>query len=282
MSDNIAGFIAHMRLEGLSEETIAARRRTLGRLRKALPVPVNEATHAMLTDWRAALAVSDRCIVQYVSQVRCYYAWAADEGHIPADPARRIPVPRTGRLLPRPISDADLAAALLGAPRVVRMWIILAAWCGLRAKEIALLRRECILDTARPPVLIVASNATKGHDERIIPLSSFVLAELAEFGLPASGIVFRRGDGQRGPNSPGRVSQACNRFLHDAGITATLHMGRHWFGTNAQRASHDLRLVQALMGHKNPSTTAGYVDYDRIEAAAAVEALPLPAQLLAG
>jgi integrase/recombinase XerC len=279
MPDNINEWLHWMRLSGLSPETIDSRRRTLARLRDALPVPLNHATPDMLYAWRASLTVADRAIVQYASQVRCYYAWALDAGHIPADPARKIPVPRTGRLLPRPVSDADLASALANAPRVIRLWLVLAAWCGLRAKELALLRRECILDTARRPVLIIAADATKGHDERVIPLCSFVLAELARYGLPATGLVFPRADGRPGPNRPGRVSQKCGRYLRACGIRATLHMFRHWFGTSTHHACHDLRLVQELLGHRNPSTTAGYADYDRIEAAAAVEALPVPARL---
>ena len=41
----------------------------------------------------------------------------------------------------------------------------------------------------------------------------------------------------------------------------TLHQCRHRFATDAYRASHDLRLVQELLGHQSPSTTAGYTGY---------------------
>ena len=154
-----------------------------------------------------------------------------------------------------------------------------AAWCGLRAKEIALLRRECVLDTGRPPVLLVAADATKGRTERVVPLSGFVLSELALAGLPGSGWAFRRRDGQHGPNTPGLVSKIANEYLRSCGVNATLHQLRHRFGTQAYAGTRDLLVVQGLMGHANPSTTAGYAAYADADAAAAVEAIPVPPRL---
>jgi integrase/recombinase XerC len=277
----IEGFLARMRLSGSSAESIGSRRRFLRRLDAALPVPLGDATAAHLAAWRESLTVGDRALNCYVSYARTYYRWLIDEGARIDNPAGRLLVPRLGRLLPRPISDADLADALAAAPPRIRIWLVLACWCGLRAKEIALLRRESIIDTARSPLLIVTAIATKGHaEERSIPLCPFVLGELAIYGLPASGYAFRRLDGALGPNTAQRVSQIASDYLHSRDISATFHMGRHWFGTGAYGATRDLRLVQELLGHKSPLSTAGYAAYDSSSAAAAVQALPLPEQLL--
>ena len=250
-------------------------------MEKALPVPLLDATPAMLEHWRAGLRTGDEATVHYVSHARSFYAWALKRHLIETNPAAALPVPRLGRRVPRPIAEDALMTALAAAPRRVRCWLVLAAWCGLRAREIALLRLENILETAAPPVLIIAAGATKGHSERVIPLSAFVLAELAAARLPASGFVFRRADGRPGPNEAWRVSQLANRHLHECGVTDTLHSLRHRFGTMAYRASRDLRAVQELLGHQNPSTTAGYAAWDRAAAAAAVEAIPAPARLRA-
>ena len=53
--------------------------------------------------------------------------------------------------------------ALQLAPPRIRPWLVLAAWCGLRAKEIALLRAESVMTSARPPVLLVTAEATQGE-----------------------------------------------------------------------------------------------------------------------
>jgi integrase/recombinase XerC len=170
-------------------------------------------------------------------------------------------------------------AAVAGAPLRIRPWLVLAGWCGLRACEIAGLRRENVLDTARPPVLLIAAGATKGNRERIVPVSGFVLGELQAAGLPRSGWVFPRADGHAGPNRPHNVSHLCNDYLHDRGYPETLHQLRHRFGTMMYRGTRDLRLVQDMIGHASPSTTAGYAMFDNEPAAAAAEALPFPARL---
>jgi integrase/recombinase XerC len=279
--DSLAEHLDWMRQRGLAASTVYQRRRILTRLAAALPVPLLEATPGMLAGWRAGLAVGDEACAHYVGGAREFYRWAIGEDRIKTSPAAGLPVPRPGRRLPRPIAEDDLFTALAGAPARVRPWLVLAAWAGLRAKEIAYLRRQHVLDTARPPALLIVSEATKGRGERIIPMSAFVLAELAAAGLPRAGWMFARGDGAPGPNAPWTVSGLANRHLHACGSAATLHQCRHRFGTMAYRHRRDLRVVQELLGHSSPQTTAGYAAYDRADAAAAVEALPVPRRLRA-
>ena len=169
-------------------------------------------------------------------------------------------------------------AALAHADDRVRPWLVLAGWAGFRAREIALLRRENVLETQVPPQLLVVADAGKGRRERLVPMSSFVLAELRA-GLPSRGWVFPRRDGRPGPNAPWLISQLANRVLHESGTSATLHQLRHRFLTLAYQDTHDLRLVQELAGHATPQTTAGYTAFDKGEAAAAVESLPVPGRL---
>lgn len=273
----IARHLEWMRLRGLAADSIYQRGRGLARLIAALPVPLLEADAAMLAAWRAALTVTPAVICTYVGNVRQFYGWAADEGLISVNPAARLITPRLGRRLPRPIGEAELRAALgCAAPRV-RPWLVLAAWAGLRAKEIAYLRRENVLDTAEEPVILIAEDATKGRSERIVPMSPFVLGELRAYGLPGAGWVFRRCDGQYGPNRPWMISHLANEHLHDCGIPLTLHTLRHRFGTQTYESSgRDLRTVQELMGHARPSTTAIYVAFSNPNARRAVNALPVP------
>jgi len=275
----VARHLDWMRLRGLSEGTIYHRRRALTRLAHALGVPLIDATAGQLGAWRARIAAGPAATMSEITNARQFYAWAADYEHLRADnPADRLLRPKRPRRLPRPISEADLMHAVAAAPPDVRAWLVLAAWAGLRAKEIALLRRECVLDQAPTPALLIAADATKGSAERLVPLCAFALAELRARGLPAAGWLFPRRDGR--PQTPARVSQLANRHLHEAGISATLHQLRHRFGTQAYRASKDLRAVQELMGHADPATTAGYAAYDLDAAIEAVNAIPVPAPRL--
>jgi site-specific recombinase XerC len=51
----------------------------------------------------------------------------------------------------------------------------------------------------------------------------------------------------------------------------------YWFATEIYSATHDIRITQELMGHSDPSTTAGYIAYSHVAAAAAVGSLRIGA-----
>lgn len=269
--------LEYLRARELSETTLYKRRRTLIRLHDHIGHDLFKVTGAELADWRAQLMerVTPETAAAEIWHVRDFYAWALETRRMRVNPAASLRYPRLGRRIPRPIAEEKLLFALAAAPAPVRQMFVLAGWAGLRAKEIALLRRSNVLDHARPPVLLVATDATKGRNERIVPMSAFVRDELAQI-LPSAGYVFRRADGLPGPNKPWRISHICNTYLHDMGIAETLHQLRHRFGTATYEASHDIRVVQELMGHVSPTTTAGYAAYSNTDALAAVEALAAP------
>jgi len=239
---------------------------------------IEDATAADLLAWRTALTVSPKSVGPYVDHVRGYYAWLVKTGYRADNPAAGLPVPRGHRGLPRPIREDDLWRALDAASRRVRPWLALAAGAGLRAREIAYLRRENVDDTAAQPFILVDG---KGGKERVVPVSTFVLAELKAYGLPARGLVFRRHDGLPGPNKPWLISKLANDCLHRSGTNATLHQLRHRCLSLLYQQTLDLRLVQELAGHSSPATTAIYTLVSPARAAEAVEALPAPRRLRA-
>ena len=274
----LAAHLEYLRLAGYSDRTIYQRGRSLTLLAAVIRMPLLDASVYTLMEWRRSLRCGAEAIRHYVTDARRFYAWAVSAGLLAESPAREIPAPPPVRHLPRPISEQDLFRALENAPHRVRPWLVLAGWAGLRAKEIALLRRDRVLDHADPPVLVIADGATKGRRERIVPMSRFVLAEVTPY-LPVRGWVFPRCDGRPGPNTPAVISHLANEWLHQAGITATLHQLRHRFATAAYGARRDLRLVQELMGHADPRTTAGYAANHQGDAARVVDALPVPRPL---
>ncbi len=138
----VQSHLDHLRLKGRTPASLYARKRALARLTAALAVPLLAAGPADLADWRASLTVGDDAAVAYVSHVKSFYDWCVAEGLRAENPAAGLPVPRLGRRIPRPIAEEDLMDALAAAPRRIRLMIVLAGWAGLRAKEIALLKRE--------------------------------------------------------------------------------------------------------------------------------------------
>ena len=113
----------------------------------------------------------------------------------------------------------------------------------------------------------------KGRHERLVPMHDAVVDALTVHRVPRSGFVFRRPHG--GPWAPQHVSRRVSLYMADVGIEATAHQLRHWFGSRAYAACHDLRVVQELLGHQSPTTTAVYTAFSHTEAARAVEALPV-------
>lgn len=254
----------------LSPGTIYQRRRHLVRLHAVVGKNLLDVDVDDITRWHSQLDVGVQARVTSIAHVSEFYKWAARQGYVTGDPTRFIIRPRVPRGLPRPISEQDLQMALDTAPRRIRPWLALAAYAGLRAVEIANLRRDAVLDGADPPVLVIHG---KGGRDRVVPMGPALLLELQSYGLPTRGYVFTRSDGQTGPNKPWLVSHLANDHLHSLGISATLHQLRHRYGTQIYGLSQDIRVTQELMGHSSPSTTGVYAAYSKASAVAAARAL---------
>lgn len=254
-------FLEYLHLRGKSERTQDAYRRTLRRLSAWLRGrgrTLMTATADDLQDWRKGLTVSPNSVASYGVAVRSFYGWARRKG-LRDDPTLDLYLPSPERGLPRPIAEADLELAIATAPKRVRPWLVLAGYAGLRAHEIAELRRDRILNAGEPPVIMIGG---KGGKWRTAPMSPYVWTELLAAGLPARGWAFQRYDGQPGPNHPGIVSRLSNDHLHSLGLDDTLHSLRHRFGTRALAAAGgNLRVVQELLGHSSPSTTQIYTAF---------------------
>jgi site-specific recombinase XerC len=267
--------LKHLKLEGRAKLTVYHRERALIRLAAALPVPLLEADADMLYDWRASLTGGDGHVACEISHVKMFYRWAAGRDLIAVSPAEELPVPKVPRRLPRPIAEAELAHALDAAGARVRIWLVLAAWAGLRACEIAALRTECVRLDDAPPVILVAG---KGGTERIVHLCDFAVAELRAAGLPPRGLCWTGAHGQQ--LRPWWVSKLCNELLHQEGIASTLHKLRARFATALYTASGDILLVRDEMGHASVQTTEIYTLHAKAGARRAVNKLPVPARRL--
>ena len=224
-----------------------------------------------LAAWQLTLHLTPKAMHNELVHVTQYLRWLVREGVRADEPSAVLIRPQHLREgLPRPLGEPDVAHALATAEQPVRVWIALAAFCGLRCMEIATLRREDVIDGLDTPFLRITG---KGGKERIIPLPVSVLAELRAAGMPPRGHVFSRMDGQPGPPTAKRVSNRINKHLHAADVPGTAHQMRHRFGTKLYGATHDLMLVAAVMGHSSTDTTMGYVRISPHAAAAGIESI---------
>ncbi len=271
-SEIIDDYLTYLNLNERSEGTRTYYRRRLEALNRWLAeqhdTDLLSVTAEQLAEYRAQLTVLPTSVTTYMRSVRGFYRWLERSQRIPDDPTWAIPIPRRRRGVPRPIAEDDFEFALDQAPHRVRPWLVLAGGAGARACEIAVLERSDVMNAAINPVLRLTG---KGGKVRIVPMEDWVWAELQSYGLPKRGLLFRRYDGQRGPNRPAIISNVANAFLDSIGVDATLHMCRHRFATLALEAcGGDLRVVQELLGHADPATTAVYTAYSDAKAIRAV------------
>jgi integrase/recombinase XerD len=259
----------HLKARNLRPLYIKTRWQTLIRLETFLE---GDALGATLDDLRAYLGrgLAPGTLATEIAHLRGFYRWALLEELIAADPTLRLERPRRPKGQPRPIATPDLAAVLVAANDHIRPMLMLAAYAGLRACEIAPLRGEDLLLADDPPILII--NEGKGGIPGSVPISPILAPTLLT--LPRRGWCFPRLDHFPGHLSRARICQLCNGLLHGIGIDASLHQLRHWYCTEAYRATRDLKITQKLARHATSSTTDGYTYVADDAAVTAVSLLP--------
>src|SRR6201984_2130925 len=181
---------------------------------------------------------------------------AAEVWHI-KEPERLPPV-----LSPEEIKRVLTMATSLKA----RAMLTLAYGCGLRAGEVVRLRAGDI-DSEQKIIRIVQS---KGRKARHVMLPAEVLKLLRQWwkvrpatsnnGVAPEHRWLFPGRSQHQPMTTRQFSRPCKEAAKAAGLrkTVSLHSLRHSFATHLLERGKNLRIIQALLGHSKPETTARY------------------------
>lgn len=255
---------------GRAERTIRTRRQHLQYVADFLHADPFHATEHDLETWQDSLPQNQ---LRYKTAViRPYYHWVHAKGYRTDNPAALLVTPPARPGLPRPIGTDDLFRALDLAPDRIEPWLLLAGWCGLRAKEIAGLTADAFMH--HDGHWFMHLTVTKGGYPRIVPIPAWMWPRLEPY-IPQHGPLWRRERGT-GPVTAQHVSQYCNDHLHKCGVRSTLHALRHWYATEASEESTDLRAVQELLGHRDAATTAIYTQVRPHRLAHIADRLPRP------
>ena len=254
--------LQHMRARGLSALTIKARSLVLARLEIYLAATPSGATTTSLETYlhmrracpgRSGGYVSPNTIRNELAHLRAYYGWLVRHEYRREDPTARLDMPRLVKADVQPADDDAIAEALARTNDDDRIILVLSAFGGLRASEIANLTWGEV-DLRRSTITI---RRGKGGKTRIVGVSQPVRDVL--LALPhRQGPVVRRRDGQPKPNAPGQISKRASALLGGRAAGFTLHQLRHRFATAAYAGTRDLRSVQDALGHSSPQTTALY------------------------
>lgn len=229
-----------------------------------------------LANWQASLhgQYVPAAIVVYSSTVRRAYRWchSRSSGRLLAEnPADELYVGSVPLGKPRPIDDDDLDMALLTArpDHVLYTWMLIEAGTGARSCQVASLTTHRV--HYQPDGRALLHTRGKGQDRDLLA-GQDIAAELRRYTASrGSGPLWFNGAGR--PVNAANVCSRINRHLAGQGLSDRAHSLRHWFGKHAYELTHDMRLVQDLLGHSDPKYTALYVPPSATGSAAVADGL---------
>jgi site-specific recombinase XerD len=175
--------------------------------------------------------------------------------------------PPRGTKLPVVLSRHEVQQVLgcVRAP-LCRVCLTTIYGCGLRLNE-----GRCLsvgqIDSSRMLLHIQG----KGSKDRYVPLPEKVLQQLralwrthrsAQWLFPSQsrGAIGGAAQEDRGPIHHSTVQKAFRQALRQSGVkkAAHVHTLRHSYATHLLEAGVNLRLIQSILGHTDPATTALY------------------------
>ncbi len=249
-------WLAECRASGLQPSSLAKRAAVLRGVQRATGAPLTDVTERQVRRWWlsiAGLAVRTRAV--RLSHLACACRWLVREDIRPDDPTRRIQRPRLPRSVPRDV-DADRARAAIGAigDDAVRLAATLQLDDGLRVSEVAGIKPARDLIT-RQGVDWLRVRGKGGH-EREVPVTADLARQLRD--VAGLGWLLPSSASSTGHMTPDHLGGLIAAALRDGGLDATSHQLRHTAGTAALQATGDVTIAQALLGHRQLSTTQVY------------------------
>jgi integrase/recombinase XerD len=178
--------------------------------------------------------------------------------------AAKIRVPRGPHKLPDILSGTETATLLAAIePAKYRVALTVAYAAGLRIGEVRRLSAKDI-DSRR---MVIHVRLGKGDKDRVVMLSEQLLLALREYWRQTRPVGSYLFPGTR-PGS--RVSydalrDALAKAVERVGLKkhVTAHVLRHTFATHLLEAGTDVRVIQALLGHRSVRTTIRYTQVSR-------------------
>ena len=222
--------------------------------------------------------VAATTVARKLAASRQFFGSLVEHGHMGANPADLLPLPRKEQPLPKALNVSEVTGLLDRIPATTplelrdRALFEVAYGCGLRAEELVTLDLESVQFESEE--LRVEG---KGAKTRIVPVGEHALGAVRDYldrGRPAlvgegDRALFLSKTGRRLSTSDVRRRlRAWARHAHTQGAIHP-HALRHSFATHLLEGGADLRAIQELLGHATISTTQVYtrVDSARLRAA---------------
>ena len=277
---------------GLAAATEYAYRRDLMRLGDFLGWPnVEDITLLDLRSWLAEQhrhGLAPLSINRRIACLKSFFRWAEQCGYVELNPARNLSMPKKPRRLPQPLTFDEMTRFFRTPVRPYpsragfklelrdRTAFDLMLLLGLRRGEVLNLQLSDV-DLGQGVLYI---RRAKGDQDRALPIPEQLSDRLHEYMLtllPArsSYLVVSRSGNRLWPQ---RLHHIFRRHLRHCGIFrdgVSPHTLRHTMATMLAREGVQQSVLQRLLGHRDPASTAMYVHLDVTDLAPGLRKHPL-------
>jgi len=245
----------HMQAAGCARRTVRERGILLRSYARYIGVPIISATRYNLISFLAQERLSPKTKQNYRSCLHTVYTLLQDEKWRADNPAARLPRGKVARTEADPFSTAEVQHLIdTTTHRRTRMMILLAAYQGFRAVEVAAASGAHV-DWEERRILTVDG---KGGVEVWRPMHPIVWEFAQQF--PRDTWWFPGQRTERGHIAAKSVSNTLATALKRAEIRGHRpHQLRAWFATELVESGADLLTVQHAMRHATAGTLKHYV-----------------------
>lgn len=261
--------------KGLSRNTIASYSADLTRyldfLGKKGVQDIMESSTSLILQHVIALrdqGLGPRSRARHLVTIRGFYRFLVQEKIMPANPAKLVDLPKTGRTLPHVLTVEEVERLVekpdiktpMGQRNAAMLELLYAA--GLRVSELVSLSiTDVNLEACFVRVL------GKGSKERVVPIGQTARKKILSYlktGRPAllkgRSTLYLFVNRSANPLTRQGLWKIIKKVALLAGIPShiTPHTLRHSFATHLLERGADLRSVQVMLGHVDISTTQIY------------------------
>ena len=273
MKDILKDYENYLKIErAMSRNTVASYCSDVRKFLAAVPSQPEYVAPEDIEQYLSGLSlVSKRSQARFLSSLRSFFNWLVLEGSITDNPCDKIESPKLGHYLPEVLSveevEAMMAAVDLSTWQGLRDRAILEILygCGLRVSEAVGLKLSCLyFDEGYIRVI------GKGDKERLVPVgemaadavNAYLERRPQPFDAESDDIVFLNRFGRPLSRQSMFKMVKTMALLADVRKEISPHTLRHSFATHLVENGADLRLVQEMLGHENPTTTEIYTHID--------------------
>ncbi|MEX6687395.1 tyrosine-type recombinase/integrase [Danxiaibacter flavus] len=230
---------------------------------------IKQVSSVMIRSWMGELkeeGLSAKTINRKISTLKSFFKYLQKQGEILQTPLATVITPKISKRLPSFVAEEDIDTLIryvefpdTWSGRTDRLILLLFYNTGMRLSELIQLK-ESQLDPSYSQVKVLG----KGNKERIIPVQSELIKELALYTREkperVEGVtnifVSERGK----PLYPKYVYNLVKKYL---GAVTTIqkkspHVLRHTFATHLMNNGADLNAVKELLGHSSLAATQVY------------------------